>query len=194
VVLAGLTDAEALTRWPQDRQLFLLHYFGLLENGRPADAAAFIRDPSHRPRVVTQDIVERMARIADALASRQGMAEVQETTRRTTVAVKIENAQLNALVMALAGMTDELFEFLYAYFLGGTVNGQSASTPGPLDPRPTSMMFSPPVLALRGDPRFATLLARTGLENYWRKSGTQPDFRRQADADAQSVTQPIQHL
>jgi hypothetical protein len=28
------------------------------------------------------------------------------------------------------------------------------------------------------DARFAPLLKRIGLEEYWRQSGTQPDFRR----------------
>jgi hypothetical protein len=28
------------------------------------------------------------------------------------------------------------------------------------------------------DARFAQLLQRIGLEEYWRKSGTRPDFRR----------------
>jgi hypothetical protein len=31
-----------------------------------------------------------------------------------------------------------------------------------------------------GDPRFARLLQRIGLEDYWRQSRTLPDFRRAA--------------
>ena len=50
--------------------------------------------------------------------------------------------------------------------------------PGPLDGRVSCPLFAPAVLTLRGDPRYASLLARTGLEDYWRKSGTRPDFRR----------------
>jgi hypothetical protein len=75
-------------------------------------------------------------------------------------------------------MIDEAFALLEASFLGGVFNGTRVDPPGPLDPRPTDALFAPAVLSLRGDPRHASLLERTGLEDYWRKSGTLPDFRR----------------
>ena len=52
------------------------------------------------------------------------------------------------------------------------------ATERPLDPRPSYMLFSLALRDLHGDPRWGALLQRTGLEDYWRKSGTQPDFRR----------------
>jgi hypothetical protein len=58
------------------------------------------------------------------------------------------------------------------------VEGTRVAPPGPLDLRDSYPLFAPAVLSLRNDPRFASLLARTGLEDYWYKSGTQPDFRR----------------
>ena len=33
---------------------------------------------------------------------------------------------------------------------------------------------------LASDPRFASILQRIGLEDYWRQTGTQPDYRRTA--------------
>jgi hypothetical protein len=59
------------------------------------------------------------------------------------------------------------------------VNGTRIAPPGPLDLRSSGPLFAPAVLSLRNDPRFTSLLARTGLEDYWRKSGTQPDLRQQ---------------
>jgi hypothetical protein len=80
-------------------------------------------------------------------------------------------------IMAQLGMADEVFEVLETTFLGGTIQGTRFDPPGRLDQRPTLALFHPAVLALRGDPRFGRLLERTGLEDYWRKSGTRPDFR-----------------
>lgn len=76
------------------------------------------------------------------------------------------------------GMTDAAFALMEAFYFGGMVNGTRVAPPGPLASRLTAVIFSRAVLSLQGDPRFASLLARTGLEEYWRKSGTQPDFRR----------------
>lgn len=91
----------------------------------------------------------------------------------------IENLPVTVSNMVFFGMTDELFALFEAYFFGGVVNGTRIAPPGPIDSRFCAPLFSPAVLSLRDDPRYTSLLARTGLEEYWRKSGTQPDFRRQ---------------
>jgi len=39
-------------------------------------------------------------------------------------------------------------------------------------------VFEAGVVALTPDAAGTTLLERTGLEDYWRKSGIQPDFRK----------------
>jgi hypothetical protein len=40
----------------------------------------------------------------------------------------------------------------------------------------TSWLFFPPADALRRDPRFKQLADKLGLLDYWRRSGTRPDF------------------
>jgi hypothetical protein len=37
-----------------------------------------------------------------------------------------------------------------------------------------------PMAPLRADPRFAQLMQRIGLEDYWRQTSSRPDYRRQA--------------
>jgi hypothetical protein len=44
--------------------------------------------------------------------------------------------------------------------------------------RVTQALFLPPMKAAWNDRRFGLMLQRIGLEDYWRKSGTRPDFRR----------------
>ena len=175
---AELSVAEGQKRWPQDRRIFLLGYQILLGNKRYAEAVAYIGDTSRRPREIPRELTESFMRRADALATGRGIAEFENSIRTTPASVLIENLPFSAPNMALIGMVDELFALSEAFFFGGIVNGTRVHPPGPLDPRPTAALFAPAVLALRDDPRFASLLARTGLEDYWSKSGTLPDFRR----------------
>jgi hypothetical protein len=50
----------------------------------------------------------------------------------------------------------------------------------PLTRRYARELFSRPLAPLRSDPRFKSILQRIGLEDYWRLSGTLPDYRRTA--------------
>jgi hypothetical protein len=70
------------------------------------------------------------------------------------------------------------FDALEAYYLGGVLVGMRHPPPGPLDKRPTFQLLSSYMLEQREHPRFKALLERTGLEDYWRKSGKVPDFRK----------------
>ena len=54
---------------------------------------------------------------------------------------------------------------------------------GPKDTawRFTPWLFTPPVASMRADARFNELCDGTGLTDYWRKRGVQPDYRRFKD-------------
>jgi hypothetical protein len=97
---------------------------------------------------------------------------------RNSGPVRIEALPLRAVIAAELGDAPMAFEQMQAFFFGGTINGQPVPVRKAVDPRETAMLFSPSLLALKSDPRYLSLLERTGLEDYWRKSGTQPDFRK----------------
>jgi DNA-binding winged helix-turn-helix (wHTH) protein/Tfp pilus assembly protein PilF len=167
---------EARSRWPQDFQLYGQVYGFLLQGKRYNEALAFLRDTSSRPRVLRRDVAEAWMRQADALATGRGLAEAQNRARTLPASFQIEMIGWSPR-LALLGLVDELFALLEAYFFGGIVNGTRVPPPGPLDARGSFFLFAPTLAGLRSDPRYASLLARTGLEDYWRKSGTQPDYR-----------------
>jgi hypothetical protein len=75
------------------------------------------------------------------------------------------------------GALDEMFGILGGYYFNAGKWAAVAPLGGDQD-RITSPLFLPPMKAAWTDSRFAPLLQRIGLEDYWRKSGTQPDFRR----------------
>jgi tetratricopeptide (TPR) repeat protein len=167
----------ARSRWPQDRMLYVLGYYFLLWSKRYNEALAYVSDTRRRPRVFRREQMEFWMREADALATGRNLAEV-ENNARAPVSVAMETLLFAAQSEVLLGRVDELFALLDAYFFGGIVDGTRVAPPGPLDLRDTTVLFTPALAGLRGDPRYASLLEHTGLEDYWRKSGTQPDFRR----------------
>jgi DNA-binding winged helix-turn-helix (wHTH) protein/tetratricopeptide (TPR) repeat protein len=171
---------EARSRWPQAWRLYVNGYYLLLFGKRYSEALAYARDTNRRPRMLGPEIVERYIQQADAFASGRSLAELKKKSRIVfqPASLKIQAPQFAGPGLALLGMVDEMFTFLEAYFLGGVVNGTRVAPPGPLDPRSSYPLFAPAVLSLRSDPRFTSLLARTGLEDYWHKTGIQPDFRR----------------
>jgi Tfp pilus assembly protein PilF len=171
---------EARSRWPQAWRLYINGFYFLVFSKRYVEAVAYLRDTRRRPRVVRRETVEGWIREAEAFASGRGLAELRNKVSPVAqpVSVQIQAPHFAAPCLALLGMVDEMFAFFEAYFFGGVVNGTRVAPPGPLDPRGSFALFAPAVLSLRNDPRYASLLARTGLEDYWHKTGTQPDFRR----------------
>jgi Tfp pilus assembly protein PilF len=175
-----LAIEEARSRWPQAWRLYVSGYNFLLYGKRYNEAIEYLRDTSRRPGLVRPAMVEGWMHEADAFASGRGLAALKNKVSAlgAPASAQIQAPQFVGPALALLGMVDEMFTFFEAYFFGGVVKGTRVDPPGPLDPRPTYALFAPAVLSLRNDPRFASLLARTGLEDYWRKTGTQPDFRR----------------
>ena len=83
-----------------------------------------------------------------------------------------------APLLAILGASDSALNAYTAYLFGGEFNRKIFPAPGPLDLRDTDAVFRPSMVSLRSDPRYAKLLLRSGLEEYWNRSGSQPDFRR----------------
>jgi DNA-binding winged helix-turn-helix (wHTH) protein/tetratricopeptide (TPR) repeat protein len=175
---ADLVFEEARKRWPRDARLWFVGQELLSQSKRYAEAVAYLRDTTRRPAAIPVALLDSVIRLKDAVATGRGIDEVRNTSRNTSAAGQIENVFVTVPMLVDIGMIDEVFALFEAYFFGGMVNGTRVAPPGPLDPRPTYGLFAPAVLSLRGDPRYASLLKRIGLEDYWRKSGTQPDFRR----------------
>ena len=167
---------RAVTRWPGHGFLWQARFLILMFARRFREAADFARDLDGLPEMMAQQGAERMAKLADALATGQsGTSLVAELVCMTC---NVDSAPFAMSMLAVGGAVDEAFQIAEAYFFGGTFAGQHIPPPGVADERLSFMLFSRPVLALKDDPRFASLLERTGLEDYWRKTGTQPDFRK----------------
>jgi hypothetical protein len=76
------------------------------------------------------------------------------------------------------GAVDLAFDALEVTYFGGVLDGRRIPPPDANARRSTAPLWGAAILEHRDDTRFASILKRVGLEDYWRKSGSQPDFRR----------------
>jgi hypothetical protein len=173
---ADSTLAAAVRQWPQHPQIWRTQLDYLMYTGRPGEALELLREGAERPAVVTSDYVEAVRKTAEALAGRvppaAAIGQLRDYLRNTpTAALRVAEA------CAALGDAGSAFAIFDGYYFG---EGEWArvTPPNGDEDRLTSTLFHPPLRRLWTDARFDRLVERIGLENYWRQSGTLPDYRR----------------
>jgi DNA-binding winged helix-turn-helix (wHTH) protein/tetratricopeptide (TPR) repeat protein len=171
---------HAMEVWPAHPTLWAMRYKFLLFSDRPRAAGAFALNPETRPAGLEPRVLEWRIRLANALETRAPAAiEASIADVQLLTVEDVSNVPFGAAVFALLGRPDLTFASLERYYFNRGTFGRPSPV-GPMTRRYTKELFSPPMAPLRSDPRFASILQRTGLDDYWRKSGTLPDYRRGA--------------
>lgn len=165
----------AVDQWAQHPQLWRTRLAYLMYSGRPGEALDLLRDDADRPPDVGGDFVQFGKAIAEGLAGRRGAdaalaAALDHLERTPAAALEVASAA------AALGAADAAFPILDGYYFGEGRWAGVAPAGGDSD-RITGPLFQPPMKRLWSDARFDRLVERIGLEDYWRQSGTQPDFR-----------------
>ena len=176
--LPGADEAirQAVEHWPHNPYIWRTRLAYLAYSGRPAEALELLRDPAERP----ADLDPRLADCVGAsIAVLAGSGDSETARDKNLGYLKHNPSAVFPIVHACAalGATDELFSILDGYYFGLGDWKIVAPAAGDED-RQTGPLFQPPMRTIWADQRFAQLLRRTGLEDYWRRSGTTPDFRR----------------
>ena len=173
---ADSTLATTVRQWPQHPQIWRTHLAYLMYTGRPGEALELLREGAERPADVTSDYDDAARKTAEALAGRvPAAAAISQLLGylRNTPAAALQAAQ----ACAALGDAASAFAIFDGYYFGEGEWAQVAPPNGDED-RMTSTLFHPPLRRLWADARFGRLVERIGLEDYWRQSGTLPDYRR----------------
>lgn len=176
--LAGADNALrlAVERWPQHPLIWRTRLAYLTFSGKLAEAERVLKDPTERPSEVDPALDSAARQTIGALA---GRSTVQKAVQVNLSYLQSNPAAVFGVAHALAFLSarSELTEVLNGYFFGEGDWSRIAPIGGDED-RQTLFLFQPPMEKTWAFPEFGRLLQRIGLEDYWRKTGTTPDFRR----------------
>jgi tetratricopeptide (TPR) repeat protein len=178
--LQGADDTleRAIERWPHEPQIWSLRLAYLTHSGRPSEVLELLRDSSERPPELAADFVAAAQATAEALAGRSD-ATAATKTNLALLTTDPSKALPVAQSTAALGAHGPTLAILRGYFFGEGEWSRLAPPGGDQD-RVTAPLFEPPMRTLWKEPGFDQLLGRIGLKDYWRRSGTVPDYRRTA--------------
>ena len=172
---------RAIQLWPRYTAAWLARYYTYALTGRPGRALAHVDDAAARPELPAW-LVETLRAASVALASRRP-AEIERAANRLIREVTFSPTQSVNAIMLLCGLgeVDRAFQVANAYLLEqGSLVASVRWRTGQFSlndqrRRMTNMLFLPCSAPMRADPRFAVLMERTGLHDYWIRAGVRPD-------------------
>ncbi len=169
---------QAVKRWPHEPHIWSFRIAYLTYSGRPSEALQVLRNGSERPAELTSELVAAAQATAEAIAGQRDAASAI-TTNLAYLRKDASKALQVAQSCAALGRHGPALAILHGYFFA---EGEWArlAPPGGDQDRITLPLFEPPMRTLWNQPKFEQLLERVGLNAYWQRSGTVPDYRRTA--------------
>jgi DNA-binding winged helix-turn-helix (wHTH) protein len=165
--------------WPLYDFGFLVRLMLFILTARPRAALAMIDNAPANIRAQMDFSLWRLA--AKALETHSTAAVEDARTACQDVARKAPwMANMAVMILCALDLTDAAFEVTDGYLLwrGKVVSSNQADGKAVNDysRRMTQWLFTPPVAAMRSDPRFLQLCEEFGLTSYWRGRGVKPDY------------------
>ena len=164
---------EATKMWPAHSYLWPMRINLYAQTAQFEIAAVIARDSRSRPDYIAAEVGEKKGILMDSIAQSDRRSldrfrgEMLQAMDRDPVMT-----MTNALLLAVMGFGEDALGALQRVFALAAKDVDLARRLS------TMIMFCPVILAFRSDPRHAQILAAVELEDYWKRSGSQPDFRR----------------
>ena len=175
--------ARGLSQWPRHASLWFLRHRLLTYTGRAAEALAMVDDVDTRPIGIPEWTFE-MCRLESRALLTHAPADIAAAVAsyRAIVPRGVGFAQNAMQFLSATGRLDEAFALLDTMFFDrGQRVGALRYSPeqGEYDPRhgpdpDTGILWTPPLAAMRADPRMLPVIRTTGLADYWRVTGSKP--------------------
>ena len=176
--LPGADDAMRLAaeHWPQHPQIWRTRLHYLMFSGRTLDALDLLGDQAERPPGTSNEFVQAVGATASGLA---GRGSAKAAVASNIALLKSDPAAVFLAAHASTALSDTqtALALLRGYYFEEGEWARLAPVGGDQD-RQTAPLFQPPMRSVWRDPGFDALLERIGLNTYWWRSGTKPDFRK----------------
>jgi len=168
-------EIDDALRWSMHSSIWQTKIKLLAMTGRSQAALGILNDVATRPADTTEAQVERWRLFIAALTSRtpadrdKALAGVIRYARQDYAPVP------QAFQCAMLGDHETALDILEGCYLG--IGSWASKRPADLTSGAAHPLFQPQARTLWRNARFERLLERIGLEQYWRATNRQPDFR-----------------
>jgi hypothetical protein len=148
----------------------------LLYTGRPREVVSILRETADRPPEMKAEYFDAVRVTAEGLS---GMRPPTDAIVHNLDYLRTNPSSALPVAQALVALGDKrgAFNIFHGYYFGEGEWATLAPKGGDQD-RTTRPLFQPMMAPIWRDAEFNAFLERIGLNEYWRRSGTKPDFRR----------------
>lgn len=174
---------RALQLWPRHPAVWFARMGIFAHSGRPRAARAMLDDREGIPAGVSEQTIGYWRGQLEALDIRTPAAIAKAMEVNLVAAAQIPGVAIAGICIASdLGDLDAAFAMAEVYLLrrgplaGGLRTGRDRILLNDLQWRKTAMLFIPPSAKMRADSRFLPLCRDVRMMDYWRASGTRPDF------------------
>ena len=173
---------RAMELWPQHPWVWNARFMTLMFSGRPGAARAMLADRASHPETIAAPALATWRRGLDALENPTPATIAAARQAYFAAAPRSPGIAVHG-IMTLAGLGEvdaayDIIEMLV--FNDGPLARPAAEMPSKVllsnaGWRQTQWLFTPPLESVRADGRYRALTERTGLADYWEKTGQGPD-------------------